>query len=379
MIDIRLVDESNHRREVRRITPMGSQPVRVLRNRSRKSEKFRKVSTKSPCSNPEKERIVNISTGNILTAKNVSRISTSPTNKISSKQFRDTDISSSEKKIKLRSRGRKAKRKVFSTDNTSKLKIKHQKRNKSDHVDSKEIGIFNIDEAKEIESMGSHTAKGSMDYNSPTPKADNTKLDIALDDLESRTQCLRNSIINISTDGKEHRPKAMVDFISNINNSQGSAYNDPTPEPIKLTQNVGTSPSLPKEVVEYKDIAIGTHEEPVKFELKKTKLYQIFEKYFDNVGELSDHVYSDFEEHNILSPQDTYSTLIKTKMVIQRQNKGVKDDNDTNFIRSYYKIGMRTLEYLMQVCNLTEYYQKVKTHYYDDTLDNSIKTLIRIK
>ena len=79
------------------------------------------------------------------------------------------------------------------------------------------------------------------------------------------------------------------------------------------------------------------------------------------------------------SIQYTYSALVKIKLIIQRMEKGVKDESDTNFAKSYFKIGSHTLEYLMNICNLKEYYAKVKLNYSDDNLANSIKTLIRIK
>jgi hypothetical protein len=79
-----------------------------------------------------------------------------------------------------------------------------------------------------------------------------------------------------------------------------------------------------------------------KFSLKTTKLYQIFEKYYGQFGELSEHVYSEYDQQNILSPQDTYNILIKIKMVIQRKERGVNDDSDTQFV-SFIKILVASL------------------------------------
>jgi hypothetical protein len=74
-------------------------------------------------------------------------------------------------------------------------------------------------------------------------------------------------------------------------------------------------------------------------------------------------------------------------MLIQHQEKNIGNDNqdslesdsEATFAKNYINIAMKTLKYLMQVCNLHEYYKKIEQSYGDDTLNNTIKTLIRVK
>ena len=198
-----------------------------------------------------------------------------------------------------------------------------------------------------------------------------------------RSQKRNQSIININLNENNMRNSNIVNLPSNINNSDSSINKIVNPSVNQETQYdelifAPIQAQIPSPI-ETKEVGIGTKEEITPFEVKETRLYQIFEKYYGIFGELSDHVYNEFDEYNILSPQDTYSALVKIKLIIQRMEKGVKDESDTNFAKSYFKIGSHTLEYLMNICNLKEYYAKVKLNYSDDNLANSIKTLIRIK
>jgi len=56
--------------------------------------------------------------------------------------------------------------------------------------------IFNIDEAKN-DSMESRTRLEYRTFNSPTPQAENSKLDVTFDEEEVRTQAPEFSMINI--------------------------------------------------------------------------------------------------------------------------------------------------------------------------------------
>lgn len=63
---------------------------------------------------------------------------------------------------------------------------------------------------------------------------------------------------------------------------------------------------------------------------------------------------------------------------IDSQNSS-ESDSEVVFAKTYFLIAMKTLKYLMQVCNMHEYYTKIEQSYENDTLGNSIKTLIRVK
>jgi len=77
----------------------------------------------------------------------------------------------------------------------------------------------------------------------------------------------------------------------------------------------------------YKNIAIGTKDvEKGHFEIRKSDLFRIYERNYGLYGDLSEHVYSHYDQQNILSPYDTHSALLKVKMVIQRQEKGIMEE-----------------------------------------------------
>jgi len=58
----------------------------------------------------------------------------------------------------------------------------------------------------------------------------------------------------------------------------------------------------------------------------KSKLFKIYIQNYGLLGDLSEHVYSDFDQLNILSPHDTHSTLLKIKTVVKRQEKGIEEE-----------------------------------------------------
>ena len=117
-----------------------------------------------------------------------------------------------------------------------------------------------------------------------------------------------------------------------------------------------------------------------KFDIQSSKLFRIFTRYYGQFDDFSDMVYKDFTTYNILSPHDVYKALSRVKIILSRHEKHQNTaKTDRKFIIGYYEISMKTLDYLMSICNLTDYYDKVRTHYNDITLDNSIKALVRVK
>lgn len=118
--------------------------------------------------------------------------------------------------------------------------------------------------------MGTNSANGSRDFNSPTPQADTTRLDVNFENVETRTHGLETSMINISVEKEKPLPARMeIPHVSVKNNSQRSNEVEIDKSVVKHTQNVGTSPMPPREVKIYKNIAIGTGEqESQNFELK---------------------------------------------------------------------------------------------------------------
>ena len=191
------------------------------------------------------------------------------------------------------------------------------------------------------------TFENKRGCNSPTPDGQKSKLELNLICDSHRSQRKEQSIINIHLNDNKMNNKNVINIPSNINNSESSINRIANPSVDRETQyDELVYIPIP---IDTKEVGIGTKEDSNPFEVKETKLYQIFEKYYGVFGELSDHVYNEFDEYNILSPQDTYSALVKIKLIIQRMEKGVKDDSDTNFAKSYFKIGMNTLEYLMNI------------------------------
>lgn len=205
---------------------------------------------------------------------------------------KETDQTPAEKNIKRSI----IKQKTLKRNNKTPLKRlktrKFQKRMKQD-MDSKEIGIFNIDEECKNDSISENANKYYM-FNSPTPDASGSKLDIGFDDSDVKSHIEKKSMINI--DLKQHPRNLKLNLVSNINNSQISNEEDRR-LPIGKTQHASTSPTIPlekKQLKYFKEIGIGTKEpdetQTEQFELKKSKLYKLFIENFDNYTALSEYV-----------------------------------------------------------------------------------------
>lgn len=205
---------------------------------------------------------------------------------------KETDQTPAEKSIKrsiIRQKTLKRKNKTP----LKRLKTrKFQKRLEQD-MESKEIGIFNIDEECKNDSVSENANKYYM-INSPTPDASGTKLDIGFDDSDAKSHIEKKSMINI--DLKQHPRNLKLKLVSNINNSQISIEEDRI-FPIGKTQHASTSPTIPldkKPLKYFKEVGIGTKEpdetQTEQFELKKSKLYKLFIENFDNYTALSEYV-----------------------------------------------------------------------------------------
>lgn len=55
-----------------------------------------------------------------------------------------------------------------------------------------------------------------------------------------------------------------------------------------------------------------------KLNIKKTELYQVFQKYYGQFDDFSEAVFRDFNKYNILSPHDVYTILRKIKVIMNR-------------------------------------------------------------
>lgn len=125
-------------------------------------------------------------TGYITNLKNISRISTSPSQmRTSQYNFESKNSLSKKEKGKLKRKGTK--------------KVKREKRKSVvQELKAKEIEIFNINEEKD----NSEVAKEYREFNSPTPDLSHSKLDTGIEDFEAKTQDARVDIINIDIDVK---------------------------------------------------------------------------------------------------------------------------------------------------------------------------------
>jgi len=90
------------------------------------------------------------------------------------------------------------------------------------NMQSKEIGIFNIHE-ENTKVSPSQSQKEIKCFNSPTPDLSHSQLDVGLEDIETKTQDAKASIINIDIDIKKNSPKVpRINLPSDKNNSLGS-------------------------------------------------------------------------------------------------------------------------------------------------------------
>ncbi|CAI2374909.1 unnamed protein product [Moneuplotes crassus] len=370
MVDIKLMNCGIGSKKEKQ--PLSStKPIKIFRNKSKISNylkkrasgmKLHRISKKNLNQSPE-------NTGYITNLKNISRISTSPSQMRSSNYIFERKRTATAPKEKLKIRKK----------NTRKFKKKGSpKRTKdNDNLESKEIEIFNINE----ENTTPDNNQEYREYNSPTPDVCHSKLDAGFDDLEIKTQDDRVNIINIDIDLKKTKKVTPLNLPSDKNNSLASNEEEKRPlQSPKVMANASTSPLLQRNAKTFKNIAVSTKDvDNNTFEIRKSRLFQIYIKNDPLYGNLSEHVYNDYDQQNILSPHDANSALIKVKLIVQRQDKGIHEEIDSTFVNSYFRIGMTTLEYLMNICSMKDYYKKVQASYTDDTLANSIKTLIRIK
>lgn len=251
--------------------------------------------------------------------------------------------------------------------------------------------------------MDSNSIKADKGKNSPIPiisklRINHGVLDLKVDDFtqveRSRSDFVGTSWINITVDGQDIQPSPYIELLPD------SETHPRSPVQIDLDEideaNINYVPINQDEMIQTElkcDVSIQAWDQPCeanvqteitaipkpKFDIKSTKLYHLYIRYYQQFDELSEAVYKDFDDYNILSPQDVYSVLQRVKIIVHRQKKGDNSNADNKFIIGYYTIAMKTLDYLMAICNLNEYYEKVKTHYNDHSIDNSIKSLIRVK
>jgi hypothetical protein len=319
VIDIRLHDDiSSSNRQFRQVTPIGSHPVQILRYGNTKSHRRVVSDVKRNKPMPAYQ-----GSSNIFNLKNVSHISTSPSNMLSTQFPKETDPTPVERNIKKFIMKHKT---FIGKSNTPYKRLKtrrqSQKQYRANKMDSNEIGIFNIDEEHIHDSLSQSGKKYPM-FNSPTPEASESKLDIEFDNYEIKSQEEKQSMINIDLKEQPRNPK--INRVSNMNNSQTS-NKEIQKFPPRKTKHASTSPSIPlesKQFKYYKEIGIGTKEsyepQPGNFELKKSKLYTLFVENYDNYTELSEHVSYDFKLDNFSFRTSNFEFIYRC--IIVTQNK----------------------------------------------------------